>query len=164
MSLVFRYVLIIIVSLDIEENSLVPIFILRRKTKKRKSITYYAIQNCKRRIWKTDRSQIKPVKYTYVQTTHDFFVHIKTQGNFSPDKLSFFWLMKVNKFPFRLESVNTQADLSLNLAALFVHVLADVNNENTLCSHLYIFGSRASFYFCCSAQKSTCALHQLIKT
>lgn len=71
----------------------------------------------------------------------------------SSDKLFFFWLMKVNKFPFKLECVNTQADISLNLAALFVCVLADVNNKNTFCSHSYIFGSRASFYFCCSAQR-----------
>lgn len=78
------------------------------------------MQNCKiRAIGKTDRSQITPVKYTHVQTMHDFFVQIKKQENFSPDKLSFFWLIQVNKFPLRLEPVNTQADLSLNLAALF---------------------------------------------
>lgn len=52
------------------------------------------MQNCEiRATGKTDRSQIKPVKYTHVQTMHDFFVQIKKQGNFSPDKLSFFWLM-----------------------------------------------------------------------
>lgn len=77
------------------------------------------MQSCKiRAVGKTDKSQIKPVKYTHVPAMHDFSVQIKKQGDFSPDKLSFFWLTQVNKFLVRLEPVNTQADLSPNLAAL----------------------------------------------
>lgn len=37
-----------------------------------------------------------------------------------------------------------------------MHVLADVNNENTLCSHLYIFGPEFSFIFAAVRKEYVC--------
>lgn len=94
--------------------------------------------------WKNG-DQIKAMKYIHVKQPIIFLYRLKSGGIFLQIRYSFFGLMKVNEFPFRFESVNMQAHLSLNLAALFVHVLAEVKNESTLYSHLYIFGPELHF-------------------